>query len=277
MTHCTKHLDFPFQNCLLQAGDISVSRVCQQLTYHHGLHYTLLDLQGLLKEVQAIGEEKVITRYLSAEEQVYWARITSPKRKRDWLAGRFGARYVAAEVLAQDKAALHWSDLHVLADENGRPFLSAAGKTGAALPDISISHSGDLAAVLAVGKGLCGIDIQKVTDQVIKVQERFCTPGEAKILHSCFDQATAALALLWAAKESLRKVANSRALPGFLELELQEITCHRAGQNTELWKLIFVWKRSPGDGTMEYERCLVIASFIADNALAFTIRNATVG
>ena len=80
---------------------------------------------------------------------------------------------------------------------------------------------------MATGKGFCGVDIQKITPRVIKIQKRFCTPAEKLILQKSFpwqsEIETAALTKLWAAKEALRKAAFAPPLPGFLEMELAEI------------------------------------------------------
>ena len=272
-------MDFPFQNCLVSAEILSVPLVREMLQYHHGMTYLLLDLQRLEKELLKIAEQNVATPFLSSLEQVYLNRLTSGKRKREWLGGRFAAKYAATGMLAQNGNTLPWSNLAVIADKNGRPFI-ASGENGAAMPDISISHSGNLAAAMAVSTGFCGIDIQKVTDRVVKVRERFCSPNEAHILASFFSASRAnqssILTRLWAAKEALRKVANMNSLPGFLELELAEINAGPSHNGPASWRFIFTWQHIDVHGNPATHRCRVAVSHIADYALALSARSDTV-
>jgi phosphopantetheinyl transferase len=272
-------MKFPFENCAVSAETFSVFQARKLLEYQHGMTYILLDLQRFQDEMQNFTEKNVVAQYLSSLEQVYLNKLTSGKRKREWLGGRFAAKYAAAGVLAATGNALPWSDLAVIADENGRPFLAAENKIGA-LPDISISHSGDLAAAMAVNKGLCGIDIQKVTDRVVKVRERFCTPDEEYIVQLFFkgrcESQSAVLTTLWAAKESLRKVANTGSLPGFLALQLAEIDEGPSPAGHAPWRFIFTWKQIGVNGKLVHEKCRVAVNLIADYALALTTRNDTV-
>ena len=266
-------MGFPFQDCIVQTESFSASRARELLEYPGAMAYTLYDLQKFDEEAQ-----KKAAHYLSKHEQECLGRFTAGKRRREWLGGRFAAKYVASEMLGQNGKALPWSCLAVLADVNGRPFLASDNKKED-FPDISISHSGDLAVAMAVNKGLCGIDIQKVTDRVINVRERFCTPNEEAVARSFFSAAPAnnsgVLTRLWAAKEALRKVADTRSLPGFLELELTGINEGVPCNNSNSWKYDFIWKqintgRRPGP-----EKLSVAVSCIADYALALTIRDDT--
>jgi len=273
-------MDFPFQNCLVSTENFSVQQVRKLLQFKHGMTCILFDLQKFQEEMQHLGEKNVVAHYLSGLEQDYVNRISSDKRKREWLGGRFVAKYAAAEMLVQKGKALSWSKLSVIADENGRPFLTA-DKENEALPDISISHSGGLAAALAVSKGLSGIDIQKVTDRVIKVSDRFCTPHEEYILRTFFstspEKQSSLLTKLWAAKETLRKVANTKYLPGFLELELAEIHTLFADKNSSPWRFTFTWNHRDMDGNQVTEKCSAAVTLLADYALALTARNDSVG
>ena len=273
-------MDFPFQNCIVSAENLSVSRARELLGYKHGMAHILLDMQRLEEEMQKLGEIKVVASYLSKLEQEHLARFTSGKRKREWLGGRFAAKYIAAEVLSQNGNTLPWSSLAIAADENGRPFLAPDNKSSA-FPDISISHSGDLAAAMAVSKGYCGVDIQKITDRVVKVRKRFCTSNEVHIVQSFAgtpqENNSSVLTKLWAAKEALRKVANTKSLPGFLELELTEILQKSSQENLGPWKFFFIWKYSDINGTPVTEKCSAAVTISADYALALTTRDDTLG
>jgi phosphopantetheinyl transferase len=272
-------MDFPFQNCLIPVDDLSVHRVRNLLHYRHGLQYIILDLLKLHEEMLQTAKKQDMALSLSGHEQEYLNTFRSEKRKKEWLGGRFAAKYAVAEMLGLDGKDYPWSKLAVSADENGRPFL-AAGNGNETVPDISISHSGNLAAALAVSKGLCGIDIQKVTDRVIKVRERFCSPSELDIFQSYFgagsEKNNALLTGLWAAKEALRKVANSKSLPGFLALKLSEIDAPPSDTYAPAWRFTFIWRHPEMGGNAIIVKCIVAVSLLADYALALTTRNDTV-
>ncbi len=273
-------MDFPWQNCLVAAENFSDSRFRRLLAISHDMTYILLNLRKLQEQIREIGEKKILAQYLSGPEQTYWDRLTSDKRKREWIGGRLAAKYGAARLLAHGGTVLSSAELTVIPDKNGRPFLAAA-TPGIALPDISISHSGRLAAAMAVSKGICGIDIQKNTDRVVKVRERFCTPDEEYILKSYFKGAevkeTLYLTRLWAAKETLRKAANLNSLPGFLELELTGIDAGASNKTASPWRFIFRCRHSDMKDITAPEKCGVVITCVADYTLALTARNDTVG
>ena len=273
-------MDFPFQNCIVSPENYSALLIRELLEWRHDIAYVLLDLQRLEEEVQKLSEGRVAACYLADREREYLDRFTSGKRRREWLGGRFAAKYAAAGMLGKSGDTLPWDGLAVLADGNGRPYL-AADKKGAAMPDISISHSGDLAAAIAVRNGFCGIDVQQVTDRVVKVRERFCTPNEEAIIHSFFnappETKSAVLTKLWAAKEALRKVANMSSLPGFLELKLTEINKGQSNTAASSSRFIFIREHLDTNGRRGPVKCSVAVSHIAGYALALTVRDATMG
>lgn len=271
-------MDFPYLSCLVADKSSLSHQVMELLGFPHGMTCILFDLKMFAEEMQKLGEEKVVA-YLNRREQDYLSRLTSGKRKREWLGGRFAAKYAAAGVLSEDGGIIPWYNLAIVTDENGRPFLATA-KNSSALPDISISHSGELAAAMAVNKGLCGIDIQIITPQVVKVRERFCTTDEEQILYSFFrtsyDKHAIFLTKLWAAKEALRKIANTASLPGFLALELTGINEAASVKGQALWNFMFIMKYSEINGKQTNKKCCVAVSLIADYALALTTRNDSV-
>jgi phosphopantetheinyl transferase len=270
-----KYMDLPFANCIVPVEPFSTPQLQELLEYDHGLIFILIDLQKLDHELRTLGFEKAAAQYLAPGEIQYLRRISSEKRRREWLGGRLAAKFAAARMLGQSEYDLPWPDLPIAVDEKGRPFL-AADLAGGNAPDISISHSADLAAAMAVDKGLCGIDIQKLTTRIFKVHERFCTVGEERILHSFYRTNivtdTAVLTRLWAAKESLRKTANRNHLPGFLELELAAIKDGLRCKESGAAKFIFNWPHSNTKTTPVVEQHCVAVSLMADYALALAVR-----
>ena len=278
MDYSYKLMDFPLQNCIVPDANLAVPQVRELLDYNHALAFILLDMQKMQKEMLKPAWQNVVARYLSALELAHLGKYSLEKRRQEWLAGRFAAKYAAAGVLMQGGNTPHLLHLAISTDENGRPFLAA--NENRLLPDISISHSTNLAAAMAVSKGRCGIDIQKVTDRVVKVRERFCTSNEAGIIQSFFntprDKQSSVLTKLWAAKEALRKVADRIPLPGFLELELTEIRANPFYMDSAPWKFVFLCKQKGLDANPVTENCSVAVSLVADYALALAARSATV-
>lgn len=273
-------MDFPLKNCIVKNLYFSASQVQELLQYPHSLTWVLLDLQLLEKEANLLGEERATAFNLSRDELNLLDKFTLVKRKREWLGGRLAAKHAAAKLLEQvesQKNILPWSSFTIIADKNGRPFLSAAGDRTehVPLPDISISHSASMAAAMAVHKGYCGIDIQKITSRVIKVSQRFSTRSENQVLKEFFpgEPEAAYLTKLWAAKESLRKVSCMSSLPGFLELELIEIAAAPLPEKPGFWGFIFNWK-NPADPA--HKKCRVAVTHVEDYVLALTARGDTV-
>jgi phosphopantetheinyl transferase len=274
-------MDFSLENSIVENQHFSVPQVQEMLQYPHILTYVLLDLQLLEQEVNKAGEERIIANNLSRGELDQLGKFALAKRKREWIGGRFAAKFATKRLLEQikfPKNVRHWSGYTIIVDENGRPFLQA-DKENIALPvDISISHSASMAATMAVQKGYCGIDIQKVTPQIFKVKDRFCTHGEKQVLEDFFpvgpEQQAAPLTKLWAAKEALRKASNLSSLPGFLELQLIEIKTDTLQKESGPWGFIFNWQTPAG---LAHKKCTVAVTCIEeDYALALTVRGDTV-
>ena len=179
-------MDLQIEKCIIADRRLPAPMVAQLLSYGHSLTFVLLDLQ-LLEE--KLGQGTAAVSYLSGKDLVQLGKFTSPKRKREWLGGRIAAKLATAKLLEQVESEdkdVYWSGHIIMVDKNGRPFLAANKGNPANSVDISISHSGSVAAAMAVDKGFCGIDIQEVSPQVIKVNERFCTDKEKKVLQTFF-------------------------------------------------------------------------------------------
>jgi phosphopantetheinyl transferase (holo-ACP synthase) len=273
-------MDINIEKCMVDLRHLSAPQIKKMLQYKDLLTYVLLDLRLLEKAVNNSGQEKITSANLSREERGQLSKFASAKRKKEWIGGRFAAKYATARLLEKTKSqdnTMAWSGHNILADKNGRPFLAVNQENPENSVDISISHSASIAAAMAVNKGYCGIDIQKITPQVIKVSDRFCTSSETKVLHAFFsvdDKISATpLTKLWAAKEALRKAFSMNSIPGFLELELIEITSVPLQKDSDLWGFIFKWRNSAGS---IHKICRVAVAHIAGYALALTARNDTV-
>jgi 4'-phosphopantetheinyl transferase EntD len=182
--------------------------------------------------------------WLSEEEQRHLHRFTLAKRRKEWLAGRICAKAALDDYFityGQGWKLLPWNEVTITNAESGRPYaILAGGERLTGGPDISISHSGDLALALAA-KTCCGVDIQKTSEKHIRVKERFSTDREEQLVASKMRKKDPLmpLGLLWAAKEAAKKALSGTDMPGFLDLVLTDI--EKIGEE----ELLFLFKRSP--------------------------------
>ncbi|MBA3015435.1 MAG: 4'-phosphopantetheinyl transferase superfamily protein [Desulfobulbaceae bacterium] len=223
------------EHSLLSADQITTCRSLL-LRDESDLALAVIGLKGLGADLSREGQT-VENRYLNPCEQTRFNSFSFPKRKREWLGGRIAAKKAAIHLLPNiipTESAYH--SLQVDNDPAGRPYLlnqecrvdstSDNDIRHPTLPEISISHSGEVAAALAVTRSPCGLDVQRITAKAISVQERFASSAEQAVLKTApLLQKTGeaeALTLLWAAKESLRKAIACHPLLSFNEVHL----CH---------------------------------------------------
>jgi phosphopantetheinyl transferase len=177
-------------------------------------------LPFLAKLVAADGYDGVAANFLSKAELARLLDFSSEKRRCEWLGGRLAAKEAVADCL--DGGERSPRGIEILVEENGRPYVTKEiGKA----PYISISHSGEYAVAVAVHSP-CGIDVQEVKQTLIRVVDRFASPKEQEMLAGVLPQGwpqARQLALLWSAKEAVRKMIDLEPLLGFSEMVLEEI------------------------------------------------------
>ncbi len=176
--------------------------------------------------------------FLTPAEKATFSGFSFPKRRGEWLGGRLAAKAAAlawAGLPLNTAALVEWQ---VTSAPDGRPgLLRATTINPDPVPELSISHSHGVAAAL-VAERPCGLDLQKVTDTVIRAQERFCTEAEASLLRDGVGQDArekVRLTLLWAAKEALRKGRGGVPLTGFMDMRLAGL--ERVGEQSWCFRL----------------------------------------
>jgi phosphopantetheinyl transferase (holo-ACP synthase) len=193
-----------------------------------GGRIALLDLtrlQSLLDQDEGLG---FVTILLSPAEARLFTGFTYPKRRLEWLGGRLAAKHCLSRHPAAGSATASWyRDYSFLPDGNGRPHLDTPPGHEPA-PAISISHSREYAAALVTATSTCGIDIQRKTAQLAKVQERFASEAELALLQRIPDQLTR-LGMIWAAKEAVKKCLLFDQPTFFGTISLTEIACEPQG------------------------------------------------
>src|SRR5215468_7288570 len=85
-------------------------------------------------------------------------------RSPESLAARFAAKEAVAKALGAP-AGLHWHDCEIVADPDGRPWLTVAGTVAAASAEreinrwhLSLSHDGGIASAMVVAERLAETD-----------------------------------------------------------------------------------------------------------------------
>lgn len=147
--------------------------------------------------------------WLTEDEASRLQSMTSPMRRRSFLAGHWRARELAGEWLQTDprRISLHRHD-------DGRPHLQV---DGAPVPlSLSLSHSGDWLAI-ALATGPVGIDVEVPRrPRDLDALARFTfSPEEVERLRGLPDAARGqAFHVAWTLKEARGKRLGEGVLPG---------------------------------------------------------------
>lgn len=135
---------------------------------------------------------------LSPQEQTYFETLRFPKRRSEWLGGRFALKQLVSRAL--DKADLH--TIEVLPQESGKPTLIAGGNP--VLLAYSITHSNGFAvAAVSADEKLIGIDLEKIEHRIAAWATDFFHPDELT------DTTDEFLTALWTQKEALVKLLGT--------------------------------------------------------------------
>lgn len=126
-------------------------------------------------------------------EQAQLTSITHERRRVEWLAGRRLLHHMSGRAI---RGAC-------LKDAFGKPYLYESRF------HISLSHSGDFAAVIA-GPTPVGIDIQRIVPRIGRIASRFITEHEASVIEP--QSATLHQHVYWCAKEALYKAYGRKML-----------------------------------------------------------------
>lgn len=186
--------------------------------FSEGCSVVRVGLAELAALCETEGEEAVAGRYLCSEEFAAWRAFRLDKRRLEWLGGRIAVKEAAMRLYDAAESEKDWLAWQIAAQDSGRPVLVRGVLP---LPEISISHSDNLAMAMAT-KNRCGIDVQQQRESLVRVRSRFCKQGEEELLAKTLggiDQLSR-LNMLWSAKEAVRKAVPVSPLPGFEEMEL---------------------------------------------------------
>lgn len=139
--------------------------------------------------------------WLTPAERLALARLTVPKRRGDWLLGRFAAKralLLAGAVSREEEAC-------VLAGPSGAPEAHIGGRPAPFILSITHSHGHAAAAVAPEGVRL-GLDLERIEARAGSFLEDWFTPSErAFVGASPAGEAALRATLVWSAKEAVMK------------------------------------------------------------------------
>ena len=146
------------------------------------------------------------SEWLSVRERSRLAAIRVPKRRADWLLGRWTAKLAAASRLYGSL------DLEVLASFEVRPASSGAPELfekGVRCPfELSISHSGGVGfSVIAAGCVGCDIEVVEARNEAF-VSDYFTPSEQALVAATPLENRSLLSNLVWSAKESAMKALH---------------------------------------------------------------------
>jgi phosphopantetheine--protein transferase-like protein len=150
---------------------------------------------------------------LSPREESILAGLTLLPRRRKWLLGRWAAKRLLGELVAERSSLVAWPvgnedwhrQLSILNDEAGVPYVDRQGQGRMPL-SLSISHRGDwgLAAIALVAGARIGADIETVEPRDLALVRQFFSESEADRVAMGSD-VDRTVARIWSAKEAVLK------------------------------------------------------------------------
>ena len=134
---------------------------------------------------------------LGAKESAFFQTLRFPKRRTEWLGGRFALKELVRQATGADK-----KEIEILPQPSGKPLLRV-GENPCPLA-FSITHShGFAAAALSAEDAFVGIDLEKVAHRIEAWAKDFFHPSELTGEGDNF------LTALWTQKEALVKVLGT--------------------------------------------------------------------
>lgn len=178
-------------------------------------------------EHDAARARRCLDHWLAPRERATLARLSVPKRRREWLAGRVAAKELVRRrhrIAGED--ALQRIEIVVQREgpNRGKPSYRIDESPGPF--DLSISHSGDraVAALASSPQEQIGIDIEQIEARGESFEALALSTAERTLVSRLAGEDRAvAVTQRWALKEAL-----SKALGAGLRLRFERVTVHIA-------------------------------------------------
>ncbi|MCQ2331846.1 MAG: 4'-phosphopantetheinyl transferase superfamily protein [Paludibacteraceae bacterium] len=179
--------------------------IIEQKTFEDGSSFALWEVteepDGLL---EMLDNDPFVIEKISS--------FTSIKRKCEFLASRCTLNSVTGE-----KNTISYK-------ETGKPFVEGKNL------NISISHTGNWVTILTHPERNVGIDIERLTDKLVRVKTKFLSDTELSFIDSRNEKPQ--LAIMWAAKEALYKLIDLPGLDPVNDLHIDKFTPYLEGKIT---------------------------------------------
>jgi len=203
------------------------------------IYWALVDFDQAALEVKG---------FLSPAELQKYSTFRFPKRRDEWLLGRWTSKTLVHSLPAYQHYSLDQIVIHNAPD--GAPYIQLPDRATPA-ECLSISHSGNL-AVCALSPGLdmqVGADLEKVEVRTETFIMDYFTPSERQLVNTYpADTRALIVTLIWSAKESMLKalgvglrrdtrMVEVRALDGILP----------AGKDQGKWQNIQLGEKAASD------------------------------
>jgi phosphopantetheinyl transferase len=162
--------------------------------------------------------------FLSASEQRTYERLRFPKRREEWLLGRWTAKQLLRRSL-ESYRDLALSAIDIGVDPDGAPYLSVQGE-GRLPASLSISHRAGR-AVCALSPALSpsiGVDLERVEPRSKAFVEDFYTAGEAARAWARAPEVRDTLiTAMWSVKEAVLKAFREGLRVDTRAVEVQHV------------------------------------------------------
>ncbi|AFH61258.1 4'-phosphopantetheinyl transferase family protein [Paenibacillus caseinilyticus] len=157
--------------------------------------------------------------YLHPAELAFWDSLKYEGRRNTYLAGRYAAKRALLFSMEDCSEAVRANRILIDRGVLGQPVVQGAGSM-----QVSITHSGTIAAALAFPEARpMGIDVELIREDRLRLLDEQMTPGETCMLREFPHPYLSMLTLCWTAKEALSKVIRTGITTPLHIFELQGI------------------------------------------------------
>lgn len=136
----------------------------------------------------------------------------------DAMAEQRRSHFIAGRLLAKQ----FFPDEEIFKDEFGKPHLKNLDT------HFSWSHSGRYAALIADEHGPTGIDIEELSNRVLRIEDKFCNPTDKSLIDP--KHHAESLLLIWTAKESMYKLYGRKEVDFKLHMTIEPFVVAEEGR-----------------------------------------------
>lgn len=173
-----------------------------------------------LDDYPDLAAEQAPARLLAPAEQARFAAMTNPKRRGDWLLGRWTAKQLLQALARQNGRTAPLSAITIASDKDGAPYTRFGARSGAGW-SLSLSHSHGVAFCAATA-GACrlGADIEWIEPRAPGFARDYLTPAELALVVRAGAARDCLLTAMWSGKEAALK-----ALRIGLRVDTRSVSC----------------------------------------------------